>query len=253
VTVELYHRLDGAPIAPPLLMGGSLGTDSGMWDGQLPLATSLRLVRFDYRGHGGTPATPGPYSVADLAGDVLALMDSLDLARASYCGLSIGGMIGMWLGANAPDRVERLVVICTAARMPNGDAFIERAAAVRGEQSTESVADGVVARWLTPEFAEAHPDVRGRLRSMITDTDPEGYAGCCEAVGNFDIRGQLNDIRAPTLVISGAQDLATPVELQDQIVAGIPKARHEVLSPGAHLTAVEQARRVNDLIGEHVL
>jgi 3-oxoadipate enol-lactonase len=252
VTVELHYEFEGQPDAPVLLMGGSLGTDLSMWDRQLPLAERRRLVRFDYRGHGGTPATPGPYSVADLAGDVLALMDELGLERASFCGLSIGGMLGLWLAANEPDRVERLVVLCTAARMPNAAAFAERGAAVREAGSAESIADGVVKRWLTPGFAEAHPDVRDWLRSMITAADPEGYAGCCEAVGSFDIRDQLGDIRARTLVISGAEDKATPVELQEQIAARIPGARHEVLSPGAHLTAVEQAERVNELIGEHL-
>ena len=250
--MTLHHRLDGSPEAPPLLLGGSLGTDLGMWDGQLPLAESLRLVRFDHRGHGGSPAPPGPYAIADLGGDVLALMDELGLERAFYCGLSLGGMVGMWLGANAPERIERLVLLCTAAHMPNASAYAQRAVTVRAEGSTEPIADAVLARWLTPSFARAHPDVSARLRTMVTATDPEGYASCCEAIADMDLRDGLGAIRAPTLVISGAEDPATPVGLQEMIAGAIPGACHEVVSSAAHLAAVEQPERVNELIGEHL-
>jgi 3-oxoadipate enol-lactonase len=116
--MTLHHELSGPEDAPVVLMGSSLGTSLQMWDGQLPLADRLRLVRFDHRGHGASPSPPGPYEIADLAGDVLALMDELGIERAHYCGLSLGGMIGMWLAANAPERIERLVLICTSAHMP---------------------------------------------------------------------------------------------------------------------------------------
>jgi 3-oxoadipate enol-lactonase len=246
------HQSFGPPDAPALLLGSSLGTDTRMWEGQRPLSETLRLIAFAHRGHGGSPAPPGPYEIADLAADVLELMDELGLQRASYCGLSLGGMIGMWLAANASERIERLVLICTAAHMPNASAYAERAALVRREGSTEPVADGVVAKWLTPAYAAAHPDVRAELRSMVTDSDPEGYASCCEAVAAMDLREQLGGITAPTLVISGADDTATPVELQQAIARAIPGARHELVGPAAHLAAVEQAERVNELIGEHL-
>lgn len=252
MTVKLHHRIDGPRDAPALLLGGSLGTELSMWDGQLPLAASLRLVRFDHRGHGGSPAPPGPYAIADLGRDVLALMDEVGLERASYCGLSIGGMIGMWLGAYASERLERLVLLCTAAHMPNASAFAERAVAVRAAGSTDAISDGVVDRWLTAGFARAHPDVRARLRSMVMTTDVEGYAGCCEAIAELDLRAQLHEITAPTLVVSGAEDLATPLELQEFIVRSIRGARHEVVSPAAHLAAIEQPVRINHLIGEHL-
>jgi len=245
-------RIDGPLDAAALLLVGSLGTDLGMWDGQLPLAEDLRLVRFDHRGHGGSPAPPGPYQIEDLAGDVLALMDSLGLGRASYAGLSLGGMVGMWLAAHAPERIDRLVLICTAARLPNAAAYAERAAAVRAAGSLESIADGVLRLWLTGGFAAAHPDLRSALRSMLTATDAEGYAGCCEAIAGFDLRGELHRIAAPTLVISGAQDAATPVRLQEQIAASVPNARHEIIEAAAHLAAVEQPDRINQLIGEHL-
>ena len=128
--MRLHHELSGPEGAPVVLMGSSLGTSLQMWDGQLPLAERLRLVRFDHRGHGASPSPPGPYEIADLAGDVVALMDELGIERARYCGLSIGGMIGMWLAANAPERIERLVLICTSAHMPPASRWQERAAAV---------------------------------------------------------------------------------------------------------------------------
>ena len=246
------HRSFGSPEAPPLLLGSSLGTDIRMWDGQRPLSERLRLIAFAHRGHGGSPAPPGPYEIADLGADVLALMDELGLQRASYCGLSLGGMIGMWLAVNAPERIERLVLICTGAHMATASAYAERAVLVRREGSTESIADGVVAKWLTPAYAAVHPDLRVRLRSMLTASDPEGYASCCEAIAAMDLRDQLAAVRAPTLVISGADDLATPVELQKEIARAIPGADHEVVEPAAHLAAVEQAERVNELIGEHL-
>lgn len=246
------HQSFGPFDAQPLLLGSSLGTDVRMWEGQLPLSDRLRLIAFSHRGHGGSPAPPGPYEIADLGADVLALMDELGLERASYCGLSLGGMIGMWLAANAPERIERLVLICTAAHMPTGSAYAERAALVRKEGSIDSIADAVVAKWLTPGYAAANPHVRAGLRSMLTASDPEGYASCCEAIAAMDLRGQLPRIEAPTLVISGADDPATPLELQETIARAIAGARHDVVGPAAHLAAIEQAQRVNELIGEHL-
>ncbi len=248
----LHHRLDGAQDAPVLVLGSSLGTALEMWDRQLPLASELRIARFDHRGHGRSPVPAGPYEIADLGEDVLALMDRLGIERASYGGVSLGGMIGMWLAANAPDRIERLVLICTSAYMPPASAWQERAAAVLEAGSTEPVADGVVERWLTPGFAAEHPDVRAWLRAMLVDCAPEGYAWCCGAIERMDLRGSLPAIRAPTLVISGVGDLATPPEKQEQIAAAIPDARHQVLAPAAHIAAVEQPDAVNHLIREHI-
>jgi 3-oxoadipate enol-lactonase len=251
--MTLHHERHGPLDAEPLILGGSLGTNLAMWDGQLSLAGRLQLVRFDLPGHGGSLAPPGPYSIADLAGDVLALMDELGLERASYAGISLGGMIGMWLAANAPDRIERLVVMCSAARMTNASAYAERAVTVRAKGSTAEIADAVLDRWLTPRFAAERPEVRTKLRSMLTATNPEGYASCCEAIAAMDLRDQLGAIVAPTLVISGADDLATPVGLQEAMATALPRARHELVGPAAHLVAVEQPDRVNQLIGEHLI
>jgi 3-oxoadipate enol-lactonase len=248
----LRHQITGEEGAHVLLLGGSLGTDLSMWDPQLPLVERARLVRFDHRGHGGSETPPGPYTIADLGGDVLALMDALGLPRASYCGLSIGGMVGMWLAANAPERIDRLVLLCTAAHMPAAWAFLERAAAVREAGSVEPIADAVLERWLTASYAAAHPEVRAKLRAMLVGTGAEGYAGCCEAIAAMDLRAELDRIRAPTLVISGGEDPATPVELQQRIARAIPGTHHVILAPAAHLASIEQARTVNELIEGHL-
>jgi len=248
----LDHEISGPEDAPVLLLGGSLGTTLEMWDGQLPLAGRLRLVRFDHRGHGRSPVPPGPYEIADLGRDVLALMDALAIERASYLGVSIGGMAGIWLGAHAPDRVERLVLACTSAHLPPASAWRERAAAVLAAGSPEVIADGVVERWLTPGYAAEHPDVRARLRAMLAATYAEGYAACCGAIERMDLRELLPQIAAPTLVISGSEDPATPIEHQRLIAEAIPGARHEVIAPAAHLAAVERADELNALVLDHV-
>jgi 3-oxoadipate enol-lactonase len=250
--VSLHHEIAGPEDAPVLLAGGSLGTTVEMWSGQRSLAEDLCLVRFDHRGHGRSPVPPGPYEIADLAADVLELMDALGVARASYCGLSIGGMVGMWLAAHAPERIERLVLVCTSAHMPPASAWQERAAAVREAGSTEPIADAVVERWLTPGFAARRPDVRAWLRAMLTATPAEGYAACCGAIERMDLRDALPGITAPTLVISGSEDPATPPEMQRSIVQAIPHARHETVGPAAHIAAVEQSEAVNHLILEHL-
>jgi 3-oxoadipate enol-lactonase len=233
-------------------MGSSLGTSLDMWDSQLALAERLRLVRLDHRGHGRSPVPPGPYEIADLGRDVLELMDALEIERASYCGLSIGGMVGMWLGVNAPERIERLVLICTSAHLPPAEGWAERAAKVRAAGTVGVVADAVVARWLTPAYAEEHPELVAELRAMLIATDPEGYASACGAIERMDLRDQLGRIAAPTLVISGAGDEATPPEHQELIAAAIRGARLETIEPAAHLAAVEQPARVNELIADHL-
>jgi 3-oxoadipate enol-lactonase len=239
---------ESAGDGPTVLMGSSLGTTLHMWDGQLPLAERFRLIRYDHRGHGGSPAPPGPYEIADLAGDVL----ELGIERAHHVGLSIGGMIGMWIAANAPERIDRLVLICTSAQLGPPSMWQERASKVLEAGSTEPVADPVVDRWLTRGFAAEHPDAHAKLRAMLTSADPAGYAACCGAIERMDLRADLGRITAPTLVVSGADDLATPVEHQRLIAEAIPGARHEILSPAAHIAAVEQAGAVNRLIEEHL-
>lgn len=250
--VALHHELTGPQDGHVLLLGSSLGTTLAMWDAQVgPLSERLRVARFDHRGHGRSPVPPGPYAIADLGGDVLALLDRLGVERASYCGISIGAMVGMWLAAHAPGRIDRLVLLCTSAHFPP-EPWRERAAAVQESGGTEAIADSVVARWLTPEFARARPEAVASLRSMLVTTPPAGYVGCCRAIERMDLRPDLPRIEAPTLVVAGAQDLATPPEHARLIAAAIPAARLEILSPSAHIAAVERAGEVTRLIGEHL-
>ena len=248
----LHHDITGPDDAPVVLMGGSLGTDLRMWDRQLPLARRLRLVRFDHRGHGRSPVPPGPYQIEDLGRDVLELFAALGCQRAHYCGISLGAMVGMWLAANARDRIDRLVLLCTAAYMPPRSMWEQRIAAVREAGSVEPLADTVLDRWLTPGFAAANPGVRTVLRSMLAATPAEGYASCCGAIARMDLRAVLGEIRAPTLVISGDQDPSTPPCEQHLIAQSIPDSRQEIVGPAAHLASIEQPETVNPLILEHL-
>jgi 3-oxoadipate enol-lactonase len=251
--VELHHEAAGPDDGHVVVMGASLGARLAMWDAQAgPLAARFRVVRFDHRGHGGTPAAPGPYEIADLARDVLALLDRLGVQRASYVGLSMGGMLGIWLGANAPERIERLALVCTAAHLPPPEGWEERAAAVQEAGTVDVVADGVMSRWLTPGFRRERPETAAAVRATLVTTSPEAYAGYCHALGRMDLRADLPRIEAPTLVVAGAQDGSTPPEHGEAIAAAVPDARFELLSPCAHIAAIERADDITRLLLEHL-
>lgn len=251
MSVALHHIDVGS--GPALLLGGSLGTTHAMWSAQTAaLSASRRVVAFDHRGHGASPEPAGPYAIADLGADVLALADRLGLRRFSYCGLSIGGMVGQWLAAHARERVERLVLICTAAHLGPAAAWRERAAMVRAAGSPEPIADAIVARWLTPAWATAHAAERLALRAMLATSPAEGYASCCEAIADMDLREAIPSIAAPTLVVAAAQDRATPAAHGERIAAAIPEARLVVLDPAAHIPAVERAFDITELIAHHL-
>jgi 3-oxoadipate enol-lactonase len=237
-----------------LVLGSSLGTTRAMFDPLLGvLDEGVEVVRYDHRGHGGAPAPPGPYEIADLAGDVLALMDGQGIERASVGGVSLGGMVAMWLAANAPERVDRLVVICSSAYMPPASMWEERAAAVSQAGTTQVVADAVVDRWLTPPFADEHPDVRWWLRDMLVSADPSGYAACCAAISRMDLRPDLERITAPALVIGAADDPSAPPAEHSQVIAElIPGARLEIVPDAAHLAPVERPAEIARLVEEHL-
>jgi 3-oxoadipate enol-lactonase len=250
-TVDLHHvvdgpaAVDGSDATPPLVLGGSLGTDTGMWQPQVPeLAQHHRVVRYDHRGHGRSPVPPGPYTVDGLGRDVLRLLDSLGADRVDYAGLSLGGMVGMWLAANAPDRIGRLALLCTAAHLPADLGYRQRAATVRAE-GVAAIVEPVLGRWFTPAFPPAD---RAPYRAMLAGTDPEGYAGCCEAIAGLDLRPVLSKITAPTLVVAGADDPAIPPRYAEQIAAAVPGSRLVVLDGAAHLANVERADAVNRLL-----
>jgi 3-carboxy-cis,cis-muconate cycloisomerase/3-oxoadipate enol-lactonase len=249
---RLAYELGGPEQAPVLVLSNSMGTTSAMWDEQLAALTGrLRVLRYDHRGHGASEAPPGPYRIEQLGRDLLGLLDDLGLDQVSFCGLSLGGMIGIWLAANAPDRIDRLALCCTAATV-NGEVYLERAAKVRAG-GTGSVVAEVVDRWFTPAFRRAAPHQVERAVAMLLATSEEGYAGCCEALAAMDLRAGLPAITAPTLVIAGADDLATPLARAEAIVAAIPKARLEVVAGAAHLANIEQPEQVTRLLLDHFI
>ncbi len=253
MTSGLRHRVDGPADAPALVLSGSLGSTLEMWDPQVAaLARVHRVVRYDHPGHGGSALPAAPASIEGLAQPLLALLDELGIEQASICGLSLGGMVAMWLGIHRPERVRRLVLLCTSAHLGPPEGWDERAAAVRGAGSAAPIAAAVLARWLTPAFRAAHPAVAAGLEAMVAGTPAEGYARCCEAVRDWDARNELGRIRAPTLVVAGREDPSTPPAHAQAIAARIRGARVELLSPAAHLANVEQPAAVTRLVAEQL-
>lgn len=250
-SVALHYVDEGPRDAPVLMMSGSLGSTVEMWRPQVPrLTEQFRVIRIDHRGHGGSPVPGGPYRVADLAGDALALLDKLGLERVAWCGLSLGGMVGMYLGSEAPERLTSLTLCCTSSHFPDPSAWTGRIAAVT-TGGTGPIAEAVVSRWFTPDWAATHPEVVAEARAMMADSSDEGYIACCQAVRAWDHRDRLSAVAVPTLIIAGSADLATPIDPHSQtLVENIVGARMEVLD-GAHLATVEQATAATALIGAH--
>jgi 3-oxoadipate enol-lactonase len=222
-----------------VVLVGSLGSTRAMWEPQLPALAAHDVVAVDHPGHGGE-LLADVADVRDLAERVLAHVDG----RFSVVGLSLGGAVGMRIALDAPERLDRLVLLCTSARFASPEFWHERAASVR-ERGMESVVDAVLRRWFTHAFA----DVR-RYREMVLSTDAEGYARCCDALARWDVRDELAAVRAPTLVVSGADDPSTPPEHGELLASRIPGARHVVVERAAHLANVERADEVNRLLTE---
>jgi 3-oxoadipate enol-lactonase len=246
--VTLHHEVSGPEDAPPVLLLNSLGSDMSMWDGQLgALSQRFRVIRCDTRGHGRSPVLPGPYTVDDLGADVLELLDSLRIGRVHVAGVSLGGMLAMWLATHAATRVDRLALVCTAAHFPTPQTWAERAALVRAG-GTGAVADAVVARWFTPDYVAREPERVAAARAMIAATPAEGYAGCCEVLAVADMRPQLGAVRAPTIVVSGAGDPASPPERGHELATGIDGASIVVVPDAAHLAPLERPDVVTGLL-----
>ena len=238
MTVALHHVIEGPDEAPVVVLAGSLGTTHAMWDEQAAvLAGEFRVVRYDHRGHGGSPAPPGPYTIDGLADDVLALLDALEIERAAFVGLSLGGAVAMATALRAPDRIERLALCSTAARFGPPEGWVERAATVR-ERGVEAVAPAVLERWLTPAAPAA---MRERLEAMLLATNPESYAACCEAIAGHDVRGRLGGLRLPVLAIAGGDDPATPPDWLEAVAGEVPGARLHVIDGARHIANVEFA------------
>ncbi|HXY80541.1 MAG TPA: 3-oxoadipate enol-lactonase [Gaiellaceae bacterium] len=236
--MRLGCRLDGPEGAPALALFGSLGSTTNVWEPQLAaFASCLRVVRFDYPGHGGAPVPDRPVTVDGIAASALAVLDELGIGRLAVCGLSLGGMVAMLLGASAPERVDRLVLACTGAKIGTPEMWSERADLVR-RNGTAAVAAGIRERWFTPAFRDS-PAAEGVIGELLT-IPAEGYARGCEAVGAFDFRSELGRIGQPVLVLAGAEDPVTPPDVLDPLVGGIANAALVTLPDAAHLANVEQ-------------
>ena len=250
--MSLHHVVDGPSGAPTIVLSTSLGTTLEMWEPQVSaLAEQFKVVRFDRRGHGRSPVVEGATTIDDLGNDIVQLLDTLSLERVSFCGISLGGLEGIWLGINAPGRIERLVLSCTAAAYLPQQNWIDRGALVRAE-GTGSIADATLGRWFRPSFGESHPDLVVRYRAMLTSTPADGYAACCDVLAAADLSGRRGEIVAPTLVVSGAEDPVCPPADGAALAAAIPGAVHTVIADAAHIANVEQPEAFTAALLKHL-
>jgi len=241
---QLFYDLAGPEGAPIVAFSNSIGTTIEMWDAQASaLAGRYRVLRYDTRGHAHSPVVDRPVEIDTLADDLAGLLDALGIARAHIVGLSLGGMTAQAFAAARPDRMHGLVLMATSAYLPQG--WAERAALVR-EQGMAAIVDAVMPRWFTPTCQ--HTPLAEGLRERFLQIDPRGYAVCCGAIGGMDLRPSNPAIRAPTLIIAGADDPATPPAMSEDIRARIPDAELVVLPRAAHILAIERADRVNSLL-----
>jgi 3-oxoadipate enol-lactonase len=250
--IKFFFRVEGDPSAPPLVLSNSLGTDHRMWDGQIePLSQHFRVIRYDSRGHGQTEAAPGPYTIEMLADDVLGLMDELHVGRATFCGLSLGGMVGQWLAVHAPDRIGRVVLCNTAARIGPPEMWDKRIEIVE-KDGLKAIADAVVARWFTKDFVRRNSIAANATKQMLLATDVHGYVSTCAAIRDMDLRGEIANISMPALVIAGRDDAVTPPTDAKFLVDSIADAWGKVLN-AAHLSNIEDATAFNDAILQFLL
>lgn len=249
---RITYRLDGPADGPVLLFINSLGTDLGMWNPQVEaLGSRVRMVRYDSRGHGLSDAPPGPYTVERLALDALMLLDALDIERANLCGLSLGGLVALWLAIHKPARVGRTVFANTAARIGSDETWRSRIQAVQSG-GMAAIRDAVLARFLSADFREQHPDVTESVGRMLLATPPEGYVGCCAALRDADLRNLVSTVDAPSLVIGGELDEATPPAQAEDLHAGIVPSQLMVIPRVAHLSNLEAPELFSRRVLEHL-
>ena len=243
----IHVEVEGPQDAPDLMLSNSLGTNLHMWDDQVPALTRhFRLVRFDRRGHGGSAVPKGPYSMERLGRDALAVMDGLGIAKVNWCGLSMGGMEGMWLGANAASRIDKLILSNTASYFPDRTMWDGRIEVAR-DKGLVALVDGTIERWFTAEFRRRSPQAVARIREMFLATDVEGYVGCGAAIRDMDNRSLLAKVSVPTLVIAGRHDMGTTLEAGQFIAERIPGAKLAVMET-AHIANVEQPQLYTDTV-----
>ncbi len=244
---SIHVEVDGPERAPVLMLSNSLGTNLHMWDEQVaPFTRHFRLLRYDRRGHGQSGVPKGPYTMERLGRDVICVLDGLGIAKIHWCGLSMGGMVGMWLGANAANRVDKLVLSNTSAYFPDRTMWDGRIKLVR-EQGLQGIVDGNMERWFTEGFRQRSPQAMQKMREMFVATKIDGYVGCGEAIRDMDHRPLLSKITAPTLVIAGKYDPATPLEGCEFIQAYVPGAQIAVLE-AAHIANLEQPQAYADTV-----
>jgi len=243
----LNVSVEGRDGGPTLVLSNSLGTNMQMWEPQMKAFTQLfRVIRYDRRGHGKSNVPPGPYSMERFGRDVLAILDDLNIEKAHWCGLSMGGMVGQWLGANAPERFDRLVLANTSSYYPDPTNWLNRIKAVK-EGGIASVADTVIGGWLTADFREREPEITAKMKAMLVSSPVEGYIACCEALSTLDQRALLPKIKSPVLVIAGRHDMATPLSAAELIRSNIPRASLTILD-AAHISNVEQSHAFTDAV-----
>ncbi|HEX5110355.1 MAG TPA: 3-oxoadipate enol-lactonase [Vicinamibacterales bacterium] len=237
---RIAYVKDGPVDGPALLMSNSIGTTRELWARQIEALSSVyHVIRYDTRGHGQSSVPAGEYSLEQLGGDVLAILDAEGIASAHICGLSLGGITAMWLGINAPQRVDSLVLANTAARIGSAESWTERLALVRSG-GMAAVAERAMGIWFSDEFRRRSPDVVHDYRAMIESCSPDGYAGCCAVLRDSDLRPAIKDIRCPALVIAGRRDMGTTIEAAEFITSQISGSTMVALD-SAHLSNVECA------------
>lgn len=235
---SIVYYIDGPRDAPVVMLSNSLGTDPRLWTPQMPALTAyFRVLRYDSRGHGSSSAPRGDYTLERLGLDALDLIDALGIERVAFCGISLGGMVGQWLGYHVPDRIRSLALCNTSAYMGPPETWNARIASVRAH-GMSAVAEAVLERWFTAEFLANSPQAVQVARAMLLATSPVGYAGSCAAIRGMDLRSLGVGIQASTLIIAGAYDPATPPAHAEALLAQIPNARLEMM-PAAHLSNLE--------------
>jgi 3-oxoadipate enol-lactonase len=235
---KFHYEFEGPAGAPALVLSNSLASALTMWDPQWKALTQqYRVLRYDQRGHGQTAVTPGPYSTETLARDCLALMDALKIQRAHFCGLSMGGACGQWIGANAPERIDRLILSNTASKFGTPDVWNQRIASVKNG-GMQAVADATMERWFTAGFRQKSPEAVAGIKKTLLATKPEGFMACCEGLRETDLQQAITAIKRPTMVIAGTHDPGTPPAAGQFISKQIAGAKYVELN-AAHLANVE--------------
>ena len=247
--VEIHYEVQGAAEAPALLLLHSLGADLSMWDPQMPdFLHRHRIIRYDVRGHGRSSVGAAECSIEDLAQDAMAVLDAAQIEKAHWCGLSLGGMTAMWAASHRPERVARLALCNTSAHLPPAAAWYSRMELVRRE-GMRAVVPAVVERWFTASFRGSQPEKVARIEGKLEATPPEGYAAACGAIAEMNQLSDIRRIAAPTLVICGAEDPATPLAHSVALCDAIADSRL-VMLPAAHLSNVERPQDFSTAVGD---